>query len=89
MNEGRHVSHRRKPIVAEIGVDRSSFFHPETFDDCITDTLGHRAFNLAFGAHGINDCAAIGGCNVLEHFDLAGLRIHLDLRSLASEIVCA
>ncbi len=89
MLQRRHVAHGGDAVVGKIWIERPAFIDLQTFGKRVADALRQPAFDLAFGADGIDHRAAVGGDDHLQYFNLAGLRIDMDLRRLNAVIVSA
>ncbi len=89
MLERRHVAHGGNPIVGKVRIDRPAFIDLQTFGKRIAEPLGQTAFDLTFGADGINHRAAVRGDDHLQNFHLAGFRIDVNLGGLDTVIIRA
>ena len=89
MLQRRHVAHGGDAIVGKIWIERPAFVDLQTFGKRVANSLRQPALDLAFGADGIDHGAAVGGDDHLQDFNLAGLRIDMDLRCLNAVIVSA
>src|SRR5262245_10071994 len=89
MLQRRHVAHGRNPVIGEIRVHRPSFVDLQPFRERVSYALGQPAFDLALGADGIDDRAAVRRDYILEDFDLSRFGVDVNLGGLSSIIVGA
>ena len=89
MLQRRHIAHGRNPVIGEIRVYRPSFVDLQSFRECVSNTLGQPAFDLAFGTDGIDDRAAVRCNDEVEDFDLSRFRIDVNLVGLGAVIIGA
>src|SRR5512132_3436508 len=89
MLQRRHIAHGRNAVIGKIWIYRPSFVDLQSFRERVSNALSQPAFDLAFGAYGIDDRAAVRRNGIVEDFDLSGFRIDVNLGGLGAVIISA
>src|SRR4030095_2243454 len=89
MLQRRHIAHGRNAVIGEIRVYWPSFVDLQSFRERVSNALSQPAFDLAFGADGIDDRAAVRRYGIVEDFDLSCFRIDVNLGGLGAVVIGA